>query len=359
MGFKNFDVFPKLDNEFRVGTTAGGILSLLSLFAVIVLSYVEIHAYFNPPTRQRLIVDAQRPTGEDNKTISVEGQPRLNISFDITFPEAPCYLIHFDVIDPVTQLPVPLDYHQASFTRLSLKGQTLGDLPSNFLETEPQSECGSCYLENKQGCCKTCQDVFQAYKATAFAPPKLSQIDQCKVLLPKLSQMEHEGCRVKASLKTLRVASEFHIAPGLSWVSEGFHIHDLNTFGKTLDSVNLTHLIHRLQFTDNTGHMPLDGFWNVQPAHGAWRVVYTADILSGNFSVSRYAMLNPKGSSPGLFVKFDISPITATMYQNREPLLHLITRLVTVIGGVLGLFRFIDATLYAASSKKTQESIDE
>lgn len=360
MGFNSFDVFPKLDNEFRVGTAVGGLLSLLSLLSVVVLSFVEIHAYMNPPTRQRLIVDTQRPTGADNRTISVESQPRLNISFDILFPSAPCYGIHFDVIDPVTQIPIPYQQSQVSLTRISPDGEIIGVLDPNFLETKPISGCGSCYLQDKQNeCCNSCQEVFRAYKSVGFKYPAIYKVNQCLPLIPKLMDMDSEGCHVTATFQTLRVTSSFHIAPGVSWVNEGWHIHDVETYNKTFDMYNLTHKINRLQFTNSRGKLPLDGFSNVQTEKGTWRVVYTADILDNNFSVSRYAMYNIQGSSPGVFVNFDISPITAKMYQTREPLLHLFTRLLTVIGGVLGLFRFIDATLYAAKTKKEPEQIGE
>ena len=107
MSLRRFDVFPKLDNEFRVGTTAGGILSLCSLVAAIVLSYVEIYSYLHPPVRQRLSVDAVRPTELDGVTISSRSQPRFDVNLDVTFPEAPCYLLHIDVLDSITQLPLP------------------------------------------------------------------------------------------------------------------------------------------------------------------------------------------------------------------------------------------------------------
>jgi hypothetical protein len=76
--------------------------------------------------------------------------------------------------------------------------------------------------------------------------------------------------------------------------------------------------------------------------------VYTADVLGDNFSVSRYGVDVNMPLTPGVFFKFDVSPIGAVSYADREPALHLVGRLLTVIGGVLGLFRFVDTVAYSS-----------
>ena len=358
MDLRRFDVFPKLDNEFRVGTTSGGILSLLSIIMTVILSYSEISAYLNPPIRQKLIVDSIRPTAGDGRTISSASQPRLDVYLNITFPHTPCYLMHFDVIDSVTQLPLPLEHVNSTFTRLSQKSEKLGVFPiSSMLQTDPLEECGSCY-ESDAKCCKNCQEVFDAYRQKGLQPPLLSSISQCSSLISKFKEMDEEGCNIDAKFRAVRVASEFHVSPGLSWNSEGWHVHDLRTFDKNFSLLNLTHKIERIQFINSNKPMPLDGFNNIQEHQKSWRVVYTADILDGNFSASRYAMYDPKSFSPGVVFKYDVSPISAITYFDREPMLHLCTRLLTVIGGVLGLFRLIDAVLFYATKNKKQDQIE-
>ena len=85
MSLRKFDVFPKLDNEYRIGTIIGGVLSLLSIISAIILSWVEIYSYLHPQVRQRLIVDSTRPTGDDGITISAANLPRLRSFINITF----------------------------------------------------------------------------------------------------------------------------------------------------------------------------------------------------------------------------------------------------------------------------------
>jgi hypothetical protein len=361
MSLRKFDIFPKLDNEFRIGTAIGGILSLLSIITTIILSWVEIHAHLHPPTRQRLIVDSIKPTELDGITISSKSQPRFDVFLDVTFPSAPCYVLHFDVLDSVTQFPLPLDEINSTFNRLDPSGRPLGQLSPDFLETPPSSECGSCYLEpdNVPQCCKSCQDVFAGYRSKGFRPPPLTEVTQCHPISEKVHAYDSEGCRITSEFRAVRVAGEFHIAPGLSWFSEGWHVHDVQVFGRTFEELNLTHTIDRLQFSRTAGNMPLDGKPFTQEAEGKWKVVYTVDVLGDNFSVSRYGMVPEGPNSPGIFMKYDVSPITATTYLDKEPLLHLATRLLTVIGGVLGLFRVLDVVLYRSSKASRPQKLEE
>jgi hypothetical protein len=361
MSLRRFDIFPKLDNEFRVGTAVGGILSILSILTTIYLSWAEIHAHLHPPTRQRLIVDAVKPTELDGITISSKSQPRLDVRLAVTFPRVPCYILHFDVIDSISQLPLPVDEVNTTFLRLNPAGNPIEPLGPDFLDTTPGDECGSCYIDKPEvnQCCRSCQDVFEAYHHRGFRPPPLAQVSQCAEVSERVHKFDDEGCRVNSQFRVVRGAGEFHLSPGLSWFNEGWHVHDLSVYGRTFEEINLSHTIENLQFTRRDGKMPLDGKMFDQETAGSWRIVYTADVLADNFSVSRYGMKSSGTMSPGVVFKYDVSPITATTYLDKEPLLHLVTRLLTVIGGVLGLFRVVDFVMYRSSRAKKPEKIDE
>jgi hypothetical protein len=104
--------------------------------------------------------------------------------------------------------------------------------------------------------------------------------------------------------------------------------------------------------------MPLDGGVYVQNETGQWRVTYTADILGGNFSIARYALNGLGTHPPGVYFRFDVSPISAVTYMDRKPVLHLVTRLLTVVGAVLGICRFVDAAWYASARRKKTDKIE-
>ena len=68
-----------------------------------------------------------------------------------------------------------------------------------------------------------------------------------------------------------------------------------------------------------------------------------------------FCVLNPVNREPGIFFEYDISPILAPTYLDREPPLHLVTRLLTVLVGALGLFRLFDTTIYMSKKKNDPE----
>lgn len=376
MSLRKFDLFTKIDNEYRIGTTMGGILSIISIFTVILLSGIEIFTFYHPPIRQRLTVDSARPTEDDGITITMESQPRIDIFLNITFPHVPCYLLSFDVIDPITQFPIPLDTVNITRFRLSksdknMNHQVKGKLPDDYMNSEISKTPGSCYVDDHSKC-SSCQEVFEVYRKRRFQPPPLKRIDQCRPVVQRLEKMREEGCRIESDFRAVRVGGEFIVSPGISWYNEGIFLHNLMTFDIALGELNLSHKINALHFFSqiggvktknryhNTIKMPLDGFMNVQDETNAvWRVVYTSDILDNNFSVSRFAVYSPTNKEPGIVFKYDISPIMATAYLDQEPIFHLATRLLTVLGGALGIFRLIDGALFMSKKKNGQNTIAE
>ena len=361
MSLRKFDVFPKLDNEFRVGTTTGGFLTILSLLTVIILSISEIVTFLHPETRQRLAVDMRKPTGADGITIDQDAQPKLDITLNITFPSSPCYLLHLDVIDPLSQLSMPLENINHKFNRLNKDGKIIGEFnPLTLLDSKPV-KCGSCYKANstKKLCCNTCKELFDTYEDEVMKPPRLIKAEQCKEVYERTLTMDGEGCSIFAEFTALRVASEFHVAPGYSWNRDGWHIHDIKLFNKTFADVNLTHTIHEMRFSKKKGYYPLDGTNYVQNKKLPTRTVYIASILEDNFSSTYYNIDKPKDFPSGIYFQYDVSPITAQSYIDREPFTHLLTRLLTVIGATLGLFRFIDTITYKTKKSIRKEEINQ
>ena len=350
---KKLDLFLKLDDNFRVGTVVGGVFSLLSIFVTVILVFFEISNFLYPPKRQILLVDGTRPTESDGVTISQSAQNHFNISLSITFPSVPCYLLHLDVIDTMTQAPLPVKDYKKTFTRL---GSTeLRVLPSTYMETKPSEQCGSCYDSNKT-CCRSCQDVFAAYNDVALAPPLMSEVEQCKDVVKQFKSMEGEGCKIDASFSPIQIQGEFHVAPGYSWLYDGWHVHDLRTFGVPSDRINLTHTINHLSFSSDAMNLPLDNYTAVQEESGIWRMTYKLDIVNNEFSASPYSVQSPQNMYPGVLFKYDVSPINAIEYPERPALSQLLIKLVTAIGGAIGFFQLIDMLMFMAVPKTREIS---
>ena len=358
MDLRKFDVFPKLDNEFRMGTTYGGILTIFSIIMAVFLSFTEVKTYLNPTTRQRLAVDTRRPTGKDGVIIDKDEQPKLDILINVTFPSVPCYVMHIDVIDYFSQLSLPLENINHKFTRLTKDGKEISEFDQSKLLDSTPVKCGSCYKANTSKiCCNTCKELFEEYNNQYRHPPRLYKADQCKEVYERLTKMDGEGCSIYAEFTTPRVASEFHISPGYSWNTEGWHIHDIKLFNKTYESVNLTHTIHSMKFSKKEGTYPLDGKTIVHEKNESLGVIYLSNILEDNFTSYSYQIYSPTAIRPGVTFRYDVSPITAVEYIDKEPFMHLLTRLLTVLGAVLGLFRLINTLMFSAqkSNAKKQE----
>jgi hypothetical protein len=357
---RKFDLFPKLDKQYRVGTNLGGILSILSVAMTVILFYSEIWSYCHPTQRQRLIVDTSRPTGSDGKTIHSSQQKKLNIQVNITFPKVPCYLLHFDVIDPVTDVPMQIENVQSEFVRLDKNGKRIEknfDSANFFKSQSSDKSANSCYIANIKETCEDCESVFKAHRNYHISPPLIKNVKQCEEAQKRIDSMKEEGCSINAAFDALRISSEFRISPGFSWDSKGLLIHNVSVFGLDFADINLTHTIHSIKFNKLAGPFPLDNTTSVQTEKRAYRYVYNSDILDDNFTATEFTIPDPRGFSPGVIFKYDISPISGQSYSDREPILHLCTRLLTVIGGVLGVFRALDKMFFSVRKRGSEEII--
>lgn len=346
-GLRRFDGFTKLADDYRIGTVSGGILSLCALITTIAVFVVQIRGFLNPKLKQMFMLDTRRPVGPDGKTISPKYQTGLQINFQISFPHAPCYLLHFDALESLTDLPLPLSNSEIKFTRL-VSGRTAGlyDVDKYFgTDTE---DCGPCLVEGTR-CCNSCEDVLAAHRWNNLRYPDLDKVRQCRGVLDQLRTMDGEGCRVSATFRTVRIRSQFHIAPGMSSVVNETHFHDIKVFGKKWSELNLTHTIDHLYFGLSEGEepAPLDGFTSVQERPGSWRVSYRADVMGDEYTSERYVIENRTQFFPGVSVDYDISPIYALEYYERQSLMQLLSSMVISAGGVVFVFRILDATFYA------------
>jgi hypothetical protein len=343
-----FDLLPKLADEYRVGTATGGCLSLVALITTILLALFEVNEFFHPSVVQLLKLDTRRPTGPDNYTISAEYQARLGITVQVTFPHVPCYILHYDSIEGFTELPLPLDDHDVTFTRLSADGRTLGVLDSSAYKLPFDDRCGSCYeAENVSKCCNTCAQLLDAYRLAEIPFPFLSEVSQCRSAAELFEPMDGEGCEISAAYLTVRMKSEFHISPGLSTILEGVHVHDLRPFKKNFEDFNLSHTINKLFFGEEPD-IPgsLTNFTTIQEKKGFWRVIYTTDIIMDEYTADRYIIENSTRYFPGIVVKYDVSPLCGFLYYDQESIVQLISRLVMLLGGVLFAFKVLDSAMF-------------
>ncbi|KAH7518190.1 hypothetical protein FEM48_Zijuj09G0145300 [Ziziphus jujuba var. spinosa] len=83
---RNLDAYPKINEDFYSRTLSGGVITLVSSFAILFLFLSEFRLYLHTVNETKLLVDTSR--GET-----------LRINFDVTFPAIRCSLLSLDAAD--------------------------------------------------------------------------------------------------------------------------------------------------------------------------------------------------------------------------------------------------------------------
>ncbi len=254
---KRIDLHSTVDNEFRVKTSNGAILSVVTVLVIIYLIYTEMQYNLTPTLREHVHVNATTPAG-------------IEMEFDVTFPSVSCALLSIDADDPIGQKQsLHIDRtHRVYKHRLDKNGKTIGrkskfDLGNTFQHEEhlkeyandkdmafqehyddDEEECGSCYGAGEEGeCCNSCDDVKRAYQRKGWLFSKDLEVRQCRGE-KNSKDMVDEGCNVHGTVALSSGGGNLHLAPG----------HELENFGKKVMFENLVDFINQAFETFNVSH---------------------------------------------------------------------------------------------------------
>jgi hypothetical protein len=360
---KDFDLFPKVDEEFRVQTTVGAGLSVAAWVVVAILILAELQSYAAPSLQEHLAVDTS--LGE-----------RLRVDLNVTFHALTCAEAHLDAMDVAGDNQLNLE-HDMLKQRISESGRLLGEPAVEIVgdlekfEPLPADYCGSCYGANVVGmpCCNSCDDIKKAYEIVGWSDSNiLKNATQClhDAKNPFAHVKKGEGCRVAGHMLVNKVSGNFHIAFGDSIVRDGMHIHQF--LPQEAPTFNVSHTVHSLSFGEWYPGMPrnpLDGERHVV-ARGASTglfqyylkvvpTVYTSELgykhVTNQYTVSerfRPFSLLPGGQLvvPGIFFIYDMSSFMVEIQNTRKPLLHVFTRLCAIVGGVFSILGIADKLIF-------------
>ena len=226
---------PKLNEEFKVKTFGGAVVSVIAVVCICVLFVGELRLFLSVDTVDHLYVDVSR--GE-----------KLRINFDVTFPFIPCSLLSVDAMDVsgshqldvsahIKKVPLGEDgspvgeeeLHSMEAAAEQGQGQGQGEGSASeqqrarhaagviaggagtnltMADLESPSYCGPCYgAESYAGqCCRTCDEVKEQYRVRGWAMPVLSTVEQCvasgQTVDPAVADLEnHRGCRMYGYLE--------------------------------------------------------------------------------------------------------------------------------------------------------------
>ncbi|KAJ7006783.1 hypothetical protein NC653_005978 [Populus alba x Populus x berolinensis] len=405
---RNFDAYPKINEDFYSRTLSGGVITLASSIVMFLLFFSELRLYLHAVTETKLVVDTSR--GET-----------LRINLDVAFPALPCSILSLDAMDISGEQHLDVK-HDIIKKRLDSHGNVIearqDGIGAPKIEKPLQRHggrlehnetyCGSCYgaETTDEDCCNSCEEVREAYQKKGWAVTNPDLMDQCKRegFLQRIKDEEGEGCNIYGFLEVNKVAGNFHFAPGKSFQQSGVHVHDLLAFQK--DSFNVSHdftswLIstYGISITDlvfakenepinfflNAHHVMIDLFaslafavyyivyagisnslftfsvqWTQETPSGMYQyfikvvpTVYTDvsghTIQSNQFSVTEHfrgADIGRLQSLPGVFFFYDLCPIKVTFTEEHVSFLHFLTNVCAIVGGVFTVSGILDSFIY-------------
>lgn len=166
---QRFDAYAKTLDDFRIRTTSGGLVTIISTAIIIILFFFQLQYYLLTDVEQVLFVDTSR-------------NEKMNITIDIKFPILPCSYLTIDSMDISGESHTDI-IHSLYKTRLDLNGNPLtGDLLKVSLQPIPKrngtegetttvADCESCYgaESDTYKCCPTCDDVKGAYRQKGWS----------------------------------------------------------------------------------------------------------------------------------------------------------------------------------------------
>eukprot|EP01102_Stenamoeba_stenopodia_P022764 TRINITY_DN9614_c0_g1_i1.p1 TRINITY_DN9614_c0_g1~~TRINITY_DN9614_c0_g1_i1.p1 ORF type:complete len:388 (-),score=70.92 TRINITY_DN9614_c0_g1_i1:65-1228(-) len=369
---QKLDAYPKTLDDYRIRTHAGALISIFSGIIILLLVISEISFFLTTDVHSQLLVDTTR-------------DQMLTINVDVIFPNIPCAYLSLDVMDVAGGAQFDVQ-HLIYKKRLNSDGSPIGVEEVAVLEgeletrkkdredtaalTQKEPGCGSCYGAESADfpCCKTCEDVREAYRRRSWAFTNPSGIAQCvsENWVQKMQEQKNEGCEMYGSLIVSKVAGNFHFAPGKSFQRDHLHMHDLLALQQ--EEYNVSHRIVRLSFGQEYPGLisPLDGVSKTQVEHGNAMFQYFVKIVpttyinidgyeiqTNQFSVTEHLRQTAKESQhpilPGVFFMYDLSPIMVVYTEASPPFAHLLTSLCAIIGGVFTVAGLIDSFVYHGS----------
>lgn len=262
---RNLDAHSSAPSEFRVYTTSGAILSVVTVVIILYLVVTEAYFNFQVTLEEKVYVNATSPDG-------------LELEFDITLQHVPCKNLNVDANDPTGQaqsLHLDREHHvwkhrmkvengvskligtksklELGSTLLTEKdlmeyrGNLEGGESDRSKANSATPSCGSCYGAGEEGeCCDTCDDVQRAYKRKGWVIKDIDSVEQCK---GTQVDQEGEGCNVHGVVALSTGGGNLHLAPGRSEETSSItsgNIMDL--LFQSLQQWNVSHTVNKIRF---------------------------------------------------------------------------------------------------------------
>jgi len=312
----------------------------------------------------------------------------MTINLRVVFLALPCDAISMDVSDKLGEEQVGVHLEKVPFhgdiEKLKQQAETsrwwgsvsdVGQAFQNSLWTNMiqfakreklnSGQCLPCHEGQRTPgqCCNTCMALKKAFIDNGVPLDKIVIYPQCQV---------HDGCLVAGHIEVNRVGGNFHFAVGDSHVEGGRHHHHWPEVYRKL-GFNTTHYISQLSFGGEfPGQInPLEGFGFEEDTLGQMQYfiqvvptifetsgyVYDTNQYSVTYQHNNVDLTSEHIELPGLFFKYDISPMMMHRREFYTPFTTFLTRVLAMMGGiwvVIGLVYSVTATTVKSVVKKLE-----
>lgn len=340
-------------------TTVGAIVTMMGAALAIALFVNELCVSLQPHRMEQMGVDTARSNS-------------LRINLNASFPALPCQALSIELSDMASgshdishhaaTKVMPGEAQSASSARIhKWRLDRLGNHIGIHEFMSPHPERGFLF-----------STLLGNQEPGAFA----------KALEDK------EGCQIEGHVDAQRLSGNLHISVTASdlfslpatqaklraalLAAQQGDPTALITAQPDVTVVNVSHSIHHLSFGDEfPGQVhPLDGvtricttgtgthkyFLKVVPTEYSGR---GRKLKTNQFSVGEYysPIAKGKGDMPAVFLLYDLSPITVTVSDSRQSIVHFIVRICAVIGGVVRLTGLLDKSVHRLTASRTYQTI--
>jgi hypothetical protein len=308
-----FDAHVKANSSVQVKTVSGAAISIVASLVIMLLLLSEWNVYRAVEVRNHMYVDPAS-TSE-----------LIPVNLRVTFPELTCADVRIEVEDPRKE------------------------------ETEEQA--------------KNVQKI-------PYVAPYKKEADKTGTWDKGVTADNAPGCTLEGSIDLTKVAGSLQVAlgnqqndpfgGGLGGLIYSFSMSDLNTF-------NASHTIHHLSFGPKIPGVtnPLDGVHN-EVEQGTGQYMYYVKVVptdyvslsgevtrSNQFSVTEHFVMVDfmagQFPQPGVFIKYDFSPIMVEYRESTKSIGHLITNVCAIVGGVFTSFSILSGVVHRAEMALKKE----
>jgi hypothetical protein len=304
-----FDFSKKTKDHVQVRTNVGAALTVLSLSVMAILFVGEVIFWRTTRVENHLLVD------------SGQGNREFDISLDVTFHALSCREVNVNSEDAKN---VPYDESSMKLTKTAIP-------PSASAAASAIKDGGSGLPTGAGG-----------------------------------------GCRVAGSLHVRRVAGHVYVAAPRSLTNlDGRLVFAVNRESK--DQFNASHTINHLAFGPKfPGQLaPLDGATSSSSVSSAANYQYHIKVVptiyeflggitgkrtidSQQFSASDFLQIQETSEGgqfihPGIWFRYDFSPIMVRLVETRRSFLQFLTSLCAILGGVFAITGLFDTIAFRAT----------